>query len=336
MSTRAQCGSCRQMVAIPAGSSQFQCGSCGTINQLGLAAPSIPQSGSFSPAAPMASAPMAMAPARMEMTPVYQQPASPTVMVAGGGGAVIVSGPAPQVMDLSAGGLDVLAMFPALLITQRKRNWCFQCCCWDQESHYKISPIGHPNDVLMYATESSSCLCRVCCGPYRELDMKLTAGNRPGGSLIARWYRPLRCRAGSCCCQQEMTAFDHRGSTLGRAMIPFICCCCEGHKLHVRMDGKSASGRDEFFLQGPCCTCGLWPKFAISSNQHIDGEIQKTWGGLHRECCTQADVFQIHFPRDATPAEKASLLGATFLIDYNYYENQQRGNEPCGIRCEQC
>jgi hypothetical protein len=116
--------------------------------------------------------------------------------------------------------------------------------------------------------------------------------------------------------------FDHRDQAIGRAQIP--CICCEGPKMNVFMDAKY--GRDHF-IQGPCCTCDLWPKFNISRNAHVNGEIQKVWGGLHRECCTNADIFQVRFPPDATPQEKAALLGATFLIDYNYFEqskNQQR------------
>jgi len=50
------------------------------------------------------------------------------------------------------------------------------------------------------------------------------------------------------------------------------------------------------------------------------GKISKQWSGFLREGFTDADTFGINFPVDLDVRMKAVLLGATFLIDFNFFE----------------
>jgi hypothetical protein len=50
------------------------------------------------------------------------------------------------------------------------------------------------------------------------------------------------------------------------------------------------------------------------------------WGGLAKELYTDADTFAINFPSKAGGADRALLLGATFLLDFLFFENNHRKN----------
>jgi len=50
------------------------------------------------------------------------------------------------------------------------------------------------------------------------------------------------------------------------------------------------------------------------------GKITKQWAGLLREAFTDADHFGVTFPMDLDVNIKAVLLGATFLIDFMFFE----------------
>ncbi|XP_060785072.1 uncharacterized protein LOC132891480 isoform X1 [Neoarius graeffei] len=84
---------------------------------------------------------------------------------------------------------------------------------------------------------------------------------------------------------------------------------------------------DVLKIVGPCCTF----KFCSDVNFEIlsmdesaaVGCISKQWTGFVREAFTDADNFGIKFPLDLDVKMKAVLLGACFLIDFMFFENQQ-------------
>lgn len=56
------------------------------------------------------------------------------------------------------------------------------------------------------------------------------------------------------------------------------------------------------------------------------GFIKKIWSGAGEEIFTDADSFILQFPPDATVYQKMLLLGAVFLIDFMYFENNQNSH----------
>jgi len=42
---------------------------------------------------------------------------------------------------------------------------------------------------------------------------------------------------------------------------------------------------------------------------------------------TDADIFVVMFPANATKEDKALLFAATHLLDYSYFEKKQGGNK---------
>ena len=78
-------------------------------------------------------------------------------------------------------------------------------------------------------------------------------------------------------------------------------------------------------IEGPICTtsiCGSDVEFKVCSPDGSTevGKISKQWSGFLREGFTDADTFGINFPIDLDVRMKAVLLGASFLIDFIFFE----------------
>ena len=71
-----------------------------------------------------------------------------------------------------------------------------------------------------------------------------------------------------------------------------------------------------------CCNDIDFEVLTLDGEQQI-GKITKQWSGALTEIFTDADNFGITFPMDLDVKVKATLLGAVFLIDFMYFEQQQ-------------
>ncbi|XP_037509126.1 phospholipid scramblase 3-like [Rhipicephalus sanguineus] len=85
------------------------------------------------------------------------------------------------------------------------------------------------------------------------------------------------------------------------------------------------SGNKTLSIVGPCCTysmpfcCDV--QFQVKSANGVEvGKITKQWSGVVKEGFTDADTFGVTFPMDLDVNMKASLIAATMLIDYMFYE----------------
>jgi hypothetical protein len=57
------------------------------------------------------------------------------------------------------------------------------------------------------------------------------------------------------------------------------------------------------------------------------GQIQKQFSGFIKEFYTDSDNFGVKFPDQASSDVKSLLFGATFLIDFMYFEGQNKNNK---------
>ena len=88
-----------------------------------------------------------------------------------------------------------------------------------------------------------------------------------------------------------------------------------------------------YIIEGPheCCICSCgsdieFKVYAADGATEI-GKISKQWAGFFNEAFTDCDIFGINFPKDLDVTKKALLLGATFLIDYNFFEKSGDGKQ---------
>ena len=98
--------------------------------------------------------------------------------------------------------------------------------------------------------------------------------------------------------------------------------CCPGYTI------LNNDGADVLTVTGPCCCmlavagfCCKDQKWEVNSldGQEV-GAIAKQHSGLLKEIMTDSDNFSVNFPLDLDAMVKATLLGAVFLIDFNFYE----------------
>ncbi|OWA53015.1 putative Phospholipid scramblase 1 [Hypsibius exemplaris] len=83
-------------------------------------------------------------------------------------------------------------------------------------------------------------------------------------------------------------------------------------------------------IQGPCMTCSFCGdvEFQVlsSDGQTQVGMIAKKWSGLAKEMFTNADNYGVQFPMDLSVDVKGTLLAATFLIDFMYFDRTKNNN----------
>lgn len=97
--------------------------------------------------------------------------------------------------------------------------------------------------------------------------------------------------------------------------------CLTSRKLVV----KDEEGNDCYYLKA---SAFFGKNFHIyDSREHQDkstGFIKKEWCGILKEMYGESECFSITFPASATPKEKALLLSAIFLIDFIYFEDNEK------------
>lgn len=119
---------------------------------------------------------------------------------------------APKQMDIDMGSESKLeaAFGPheALLVKQTMRGCLQECLGCDAKSEYKVAPFSadqmdgyRVSDMAMsvpdvlYATEESSCCCRVCNPAGRNFQLQISEGGGPGGEKVLYYDKPLTCPA---------------------------------------------------------------------------------------------------------------------------------------------
>jgi len=136
------------------------------------------------------------------------------------------------------------------------------------------------------------------------------------GQVVIQIHRPYRCTG--CCCPcylQELEIQCPPGVKVATIKEEWSFCV-------PKFVIEDAQGQLLYRIQGDCCYCKCCVDvpFKITRADGQDaGQLLKHWGGC-REIMGQVNDFSVHYAPGETPLNKAILLGATFLIDFMYFE----------------
>eukprot|EP00640_Fibrocapsa_japonica_P003556 CAMPEP_0113934576 /NCGR_PEP_ID=MMETSP1339-20121228/1895_1 /TAXON_ID=94617 /ORGANISM="Fibrocapsa japonica" /LENGTH=293 /DNA_ID=CAMNT_0000936439 /DNA_START=104 /DNA_END=985 /DNA_ORIENTATION=- /assembly_acc=CAM_ASM_000762 len=246
-----------------------------------------------------------------------------------------------------APGMGILTQLDKIMI---KQKWhFFEALTSDLlEFRNKYEVMDENGNMVFFAGEESGCCMRFCCGRHRAFRMVFhDKDNKPVLTMI----RKLKfCCACFPCCLQEMAVFPGAAEEYDApGKIGEITQPQWGGCFHPTLHLKDGNGNVEVTMKGPFirndCCCNV--PFQVLGNDGATeiGNVVKVkpngCSGLAREAFTDADNFNVDFPKDLKVETKATILGAMMLIDFMFFEDNQKGCSCvicssffCGAPCE--
>ncbi|XP_076110365.1 phospholipid scramblase 2-like [Mytilus galloprovincialis] len=194
-------------------------------------------------------------------------------------------------------------------------------CCWQRPARYSLYDGTKEEEHFLYAQEVSECYVRQCLGANRGFVMKLSNADQ---QEVLRLQRPLRCPCGVCwwwcCCIQELNIESPPGTHIATISEDRSFCCCPGYYI------TSEDDRILFRISFSCFLCKLCASVSIQITERGEpvAEITKNCSGNCKDFCGTENEYTIKFLKDLHVQDKIIILGSSFLIDYNFFERQQR------------
>jgi hypothetical protein len=267
----------------------------------------------------------------LQATPVVEQYQNPQPT------AVVMPMAAPTQASMSR--YAVLQNHKQVMVAQTRKGCIQELMGCEAKNEFYIHPQDTSNPPFLYSLEESSFLCRLCCKNQRPFKQTITMGGNPGGEVLMSMDRPFRLSQGPCnlnqyCCNDTVCGnpvISFNGgdaSKLGKAEIPMYCC-------YPNIAVTNEAGGHEYDVHMPlccgdmcvnCCAEGLcnckipFYVYKPGDTENQVGKIIKLWRGMGTELLSDADTFQVTYPEDATPEQRARLLGTTIFINVLFFE----------------
>ncbi|KAA3675517.1 uncharacterized protein DEA37_0006232 [Paragonimus westermani] len=219
-------------------------------------------------------------------------------------------------------GLEYLTQINQLLVKQKKE--IFEMLT-DVETPNRYVCLNTMGQTVYNCNEESDFCSRQCCKARRHFVMHVQDNS---GMEVIRVNRPYKyqccghCCSCSECCQDELEVEAPIGHTVGYVKQVYRGC-------DVHYEVKNAEGSVVLQIHGPsychCACIGEDINFKVlSANGTAEvGRITKQWTNIIQEYLTDADNFGVSFPMDLDVKVKATLIGAVFLIDFMFFEDNQ-------------
>ncbi|XP_053378762.1 phospholipid scramblase 2-like [Mercenaria mercenaria] len=229
-------------------------------------------------------------------------------------------------------GLEYLTQVDQILIKQQI-DITELFTTWEKENKYNI--LNTMGQQVYAAKEESDTCHRQCCRANRGFVMHV--GDNLGNEVI-RLEREFRCcNVSWCacfgCCGHRVSVEAPPGTVVGYIkQKPTLC-----DPKYAILD---ADEKEVLHISGPCCViqgCPCDIDFMVHSatdGQTEVGKIQKQAAKDLNEMIMKADSFGVTFPMDLDVKMKAVMIGATFLLDFLFFEKPRgrRGGRRRGRR----
>lgn len=220
-------------------------------------------------------------------------------------------------------------------IIQTRRGWCQDGlgCAPRTEFNYFIG-----SNHVATSLEEGDPWCRICCNGMHPYRMEVKELHSDLNMLTVD--RPFACHAASCkfCCYQE-ASFTSGGDYLGRIEEQFYCCipqfvlydsanrplykihpptCCSGMLVNCCAEGNP-------FGRG-CCrqSFRVYPYTQENTDDEAPyvGRILKKPISVLIEIFTNAEIYVLDFPSDASAAQKGTLIGSTIFLNSIFFQGE--------------
>jgi len=191
-----------------------------------------------------------------------------------------------------------------LVVTQQK-EWGEIITGWETKNRYLVS--AEDGDGLMYAGEVGG-------GGMEFLMRSFLKNKRPfkielrdtGGQVVITIERPFTWFF------SRAQIIDASGTVIGTIQQRFAW-------LNRRFVISDRKGHEVGFLTGSLFHPWTFP---LEIGGQPSGQITKKWSGLLKEAFTDADTFGVEFSSTLAQELRLVALGATFLLDFLYFENR--------------
>jgi len=231
-------------------------------------------------------------------------------------------------------GMEILAGMTSIHLKQ-KIDMLEVITGWQVKNKFRLTD-PETGQIVGFFREESTCCQRQCCKNGRTFTADIVGEN---DTTIFKLTRPCHCMCFCCTkacdgfCGQEITVLDSRDQMVSQIrQLDSNCCICLADWI---LSIPDESGSEKYRLENGVCkaTCCEVPADGCCNDKYLHindangsrvGEVVKKWRGCATECCTPADALLITFPDDARPQDKAAIIGAVLLSDYNLWE--QGGN----------
>ncbi|EOD08543.1 hypothetical protein EMIHUDRAFT_453020 [Emiliania huxleyi CCMP1516] len=239
-----------------------------------------------------------------------------------------------QLMDRS--DTETLGQYESLFVKQTKKGCVQECFGCEATNEFKIYPSAADakGAETYYSLEESDFCMRFCCKNNRAFTQTVWTGTKESHSgTVMTMSKEFSLSAGAClcCCNPAITFKDGAGDSLGGASLPCYVCL-------PKISVFDPAGQEEYKVQMPscvggmcidCCAEGLcnckvpfyiYPAGSSGGKGEEIGKIVKMWRGLGTEVFTDADSFQLDFPKGIDASAKARMLGTTAFVNMIFFE----------------
>ena len=191
----------------------------------------------------------------------------------------------------------------------------------------------------LFQCRERSEFCARCCCPsnIREFNMNIfhavTTGFNLNAKKFANIFKPLKCPC--CCCNRPVIHINlgENDTPIGKIIHSFSFCDPEFQVFKPNGDLK-------YFVHADCCQCGLIcannlcgkyspAHFHIydAGTNNLVAKITKMCAQSYAEVLTDADSYNVSFPKEATSYDKLLIIALGLMIDYQYFETNANNDK---------
>ena len=196
------------------------------------------------------------------------------------------------------------------LVKQKMEEW-EMISGWETENAYQLK---FGNGYRGFAKEESNLAHRQFLGSSRPFRMKVFVAHPHNKTVTPLLVikRPYKIIGG------ELEVRDSNKNVIGHVKKRFSVT---SRKFIV----TDHSGRECYSLRASHVIGKCFSIYDSKTSGKTEvGRIKKQWSGLLQEMYSDADNFGVEFPPGSTSQEKALLLAATFIIDFLFFENNNK------------